>query len=44
MFTDKISRRDLIKVAGRYGLSSTLLGAAAVGGALTLPELAAAAN
>ena len=44
MFTDKISRRDLIKVAGRYGLSSTLLGAAAIGGALTLPELAAAAN
>ena len=44
MFTDKISRRDLMKVAGRYGLSSTLLGAAAVGGALTLPELAAAAN
>ena len=28
MFTDKISRRDLMKVAGRYGLSSTLLGAA----------------
>ncbi|SVA27178.1 uncharacterized protein METZ01_LOCUS414209, partial [marine metagenome] len=26
MFTDKISRRDLMKVAGRYGLSSTLLG------------------
>ena len=44
MFTDKISRRDLIKVAGRYGLSSTLLGAAAMGGALTLPELAAAAE
>ena len=44
MFTDKISRRDLMKVAGRYGLSSTLLGVAAAGGALTLPELAAAAN
>ena len=44
MFTDKISRRDLMKVAGRYGLSSTLLGAAALGGALTLPELATAAN
>ena len=44
MFTDKISRRDLVKVAGRYGLSSTLLGAATLGGALTLPELAAAAN
>ena len=44
MFTDKISRRDLMKVAGRYGLSSTLLGAAAAGGALTLPELASAAN
>ena len=44
MFTDKISRRDLMKVAGRYGLSSTLLGAATQGGALTLPELATAAN
>ena len=44
MFTDKISRRDLMKVAGRYGLSSTLLGAATLGGALTLPELATAAN
>ena len=44
MFTDKIKRRDLMKVAGRYGLSSTLLGAATLGGALTLPELATAAN
>jgi TRAP-type C4-dicarboxylate transport system substrate-binding protein len=33
-----------MKVAGRYGLSSTLLGAATLGGALTLPELATAAN
>ena len=44
MFTDKIKRRDLMKVAGRYGLSSTLQGAATLGGALTLPELATAAN
>ena len=44
MFTDKISRRYLMKFAGCYGLSSTLLGAATLGGALTLPELATAAN
>ena len=44
MLTEKISRRDLLKVAGRYGLSSTLIGAAALGGAITLPRLAEAAN
>ncbi len=45
LFTsDKISRRDLMKVAGRYGLSSTLLGASALTGAITLPRLAEAAN
>src|SRR6056297_3580211 len=42
--SDKISRRDLLRVAGRYGLSSTLLGAAALTGAITLPRLAEAAN
>jgi TRAP-type C4-dicarboxylate transport system substrate-binding protein len=42
--TEQISRRDLFKVAGRYGLSSTLLGAAALTGAVTLPRLAEAAN
>lgn len=39
-----ISRRDLFKVAGRYGLSSTLLGASTLTGIITLPRLAEAAN
>lgn len=42
--SEKISRRDLMRVAGRFGLSSTLLGASALGGAITLPQLAAAAE
>lgn len=42
--SEKISRRDLFKVAGKYGLSSTLLGASALAGAFTLPQLAEAAN
>lgn len=42
--SEKISRRDLFKVAGRYGLSSTLLGAASLTGAITLPRLAEAAS
>lgn len=42
--SEKISRRDLMKVAGRFGLSSTLLGASALTGAITLPKLAEAAN
>ena len=42
--TDRISRRDLFKVAGRYGLTSTLLGASALTGVITLPRLAEAAN
>lgn len=42
--SERISRRDLLRVAGRYGISSTLLGGAAVTGALTLPELAEAAE
>ena len=39
-----ISRRDLFKVAGRYGLSSTLLAAGGFGGAMSLANLAAAAE
>lgn len=39
-----ISRRDLFKLAGRYGMSSTLLAAGGLGGAITLPSLAAAAE
>ncbi len=42
--SEKISRRDLMRVAGRFGLSSTLLGASALGGAITLPRLAEAAQ
>jgi TRAP-type C4-dicarboxylate transport system substrate-binding protein len=42
--SEKVSRRDLMRVAGRYGLSSTLLGAAALTGTVTLPRLAEAAN
>ncbi len=39
-----ISRRDLLRVTGRFGVSSTLLAVAGMAGTLTLPELAAAAN
>ncbi len=39
-----ISRRDLFRIAGRYGLSSTLLGAAALAGPLTVARVAEAAN
>ncbi|KIC50514.1 TRAP transporter substrate-binding protein [Tateyamaria sp. ANG-S1] len=39
-----ISRRDLFRVAGRYGLSSTLLAAGSFGGAMSLANLAAAAE
>ncbi|MGI9336025.1 MAG: hypothetical protein ACR2RL_23000 [Gammaproteobacteria bacterium] len=41
---EHLSRRDLLRVAGRYGLTSTLLGGAAVVGPLTLTRLAEAAN
>ena len=37
-----ISRRDLFKLAGQYGMSSTLLAAGAFTGAVTLPSLAKA--
>ena len=39
-----VSRRDLFRVAGRYGMSSTLLAAGSLGGALTLSSLAKAAE
>ena len=39
-----ISRRDLFKVAGQYGMSSTLLAAGSFGGAMSLANLAAAAE
>ncbi len=42
--SQSISRRDLFRVASRYGLSSTLLGAAALTGPLTLSRIAEAAN
>ena len=37
-----ISRRDLFRVAGRYGLTSTLFAAGGLGGAMTLGGLAQA--
>jgi len=39
-----VSRRDFFKVAGRYGLSSTVLGLGGLTGAVSLPSLAAAAE
>jgi len=39
-----ISRRDLFRVAGRYGMSSTLLAASGFGGAMSLANLASAAE
>ena len=47
MILDKlnnISRRDLMRLAKRYGLSSTLLAAGGLTGAISLPRLAEAAN
>ncbi|SEW18478.1 TRAP-type C4-dicarboxylate transport system, substrate-binding protein [Cognatiyoonia koreensis] len=40
----KISRRDLFKVAGQYGMSSTLMAAGTFGGAMSLASLASAAE
>ncbi len=40
----RISRRDLFRVAGTYGLSSTLLAAGTFGGAMSLGNLAKAAE
>ena len=42
--TGHLSRRDLFKVAGRYGMSSTLLAAGSFGGAMSLANLASAAE
>ncbi|WP_164659124.1 TRAP transporter substrate-binding protein [Tropicibacter sp. Alg240-R139] len=39
-----LSRRDLFKVAGQYGLSSTLLAAGSFGGAMSLANLGNAAE
>ena len=39
-----ISRRDLFKLAGQYGMSSTLMAAGTFGGAMTLGNLAKAAE
>ena len=41
---DRISRRDLFRVAGAYGMSSTLLAAGTFGGAMSLANLASAAE
>jgi len=39
-----LTRRDLFKVAGQYGMSSTLMAAGAFGGAMSLANLASAAE
>ncbi len=39
-----ISRRDLFRIAGRYGMSSTLLAAGGFGGAMSVANLASAAE
>ena len=41
---EQVSRRDLFRVAGRYGLSSTLLAAGSLGGVMSLSSLAKAAE
>ncbi|WP_306116693.1 MULTISPECIES: TRAP transporter substrate-binding protein [unclassified Roseovarius] len=41
---DRISRRDVFKLAGQYGMSSTLLAAGTFGGAMSLANLAKAAE
>ena len=41
---DKLSRREVFRLAKRYGITSTLLGAGALSGAITLPKLAQAAQ
>ncbi|EBA13379.1 TRAP transporter substrate-binding protein [Roseobacter sp. CCS2] len=40
----RISRRDLFKLAGQYGMSSTLMAAGTFGGAMSLANLASAAE
>lgn len=39
-----VSRRDLFRLAGRYGLTSTMLAAASFGGAMSFADLARAAE
>ncbi len=39
-----ISRRDVLKLTGQYGISSVVMGAAALTGAVSLPSLAKAAE
>jgi TRAP-type C4-dicarboxylate transport system substrate-binding protein len=39
-----VSRRDFFRVAGSYGLSSTMLAASLLGAGMTLPQLAVAAE
>lgn len=40
----RISRRDLFRLAGQYGMSSTLMAAGSFGGAMSLANLASAAE
>ncbi len=40
----QVSRRDLLKLTGTYGMSSVIMGAATLTGAVTLPSLARAAE
>jgi len=47
MLTEKlkhVSRRDLLRLTKQFGISSTLLAAGGLGGMITLPRLAEAAN
>ena len=39
-----VSRRDVLRISGQFGLSSTLIAAAGLTGAITAPQLAEAAN
>lgn len=41
---DGVTRRDFMRVTKQFGLTSTLLGLGALGGSVTLPRLAEAAN
>ena len=39
-----VSRRDMLRVSGQFGLTSTLIAASGLAGAITAPQLAEAAN
>ena len=41
---NQISRRDVLKLVKKFGITSTMLAAAGLTGALSLPRLADAAN